>query len=330
MNTKIKLIIASAFVLVLTGCDKSSYKKTKSGLVYKLIPGGSKDSVAKVGNVVKLHFIRKYNDSVLYSSYGKMPNFIPLQNDPAQSYSPVEVLFLARKGDSIITVESVDTMLKRGMINQLPPTAKKGDRITTYIKIVDVFKNDSLAMPDYQAEMAKDKPRQEKEMQEMQAKAQAQRMEQAKAEWEELKKSGEMEKGINAMQAYLNSKKIKAQKTDDGTFVVVDQKGTGQPVVNGKFISVKYTGRILETDSIFESSVYTFKMGTASVIRGWDDGLKLFNQGGKGRLYIPGFLAYGKNPGPGNKPFQALIFDVEVLKVSDKQEQQPSVPSAQQ
>lgn len=330
MKTTIKLMITSAFLLILSGCDKSSYKKTKSGLVYKLIPGGSHDSVAKAGNVVKLHFIRKYNDSVLYSSYGKMPNFIPLQNDPTLSYSPVEVLFLARKGDSIITVEAVDTMLKRGMVNQLPPTAKKGDRITTYIKIVEVFKNDSLAMPDYQAEMAKDKPRQEKEMQEMQAKAQAQRMEQAKAEWEEYKKSGEIEKGIKTMEAFLKSKNIKAQKTEEGTFVVVDQKGTGEPVINGKYISVKYTGRILETDSVFESSVYTFKMGTASVIRGWDDGLKLFNKGGKGRLYIPGYLAYGKNPGPGNKPFQALIFDVEVLNVSDKQEQQPAVPGTQQ
>ncbi len=322
MKSKITLIIASAFILTLTACDKSSYKKTKSGLVYKLISGGSKDSVARVGNVVKIHFARKYNDSLIFTSFDKMPNFIPLQSDPGLAYSPVEILFLARKGDSIVTVEAVDSLLKKGKSNQLPPTAKKGDRITTYIKILEVYKNDSLAMSDYQAEVAKDKPRQEKEAQEMQAKADAQRIEQGKADWEELKKSGEMEKGIKAMQSYLGSKKITAQKTDDGTFVVVKEKGTGEPVVDGKFISVKYTGRILETDSVFQSSVYTFKLGTYSVIHGWDDGLKLFNKGGKGTLYIPGYLAYAKNPGPGNKPFQALIFDVEVTNVSDTQEPQ--------
>ena len=322
MKTKITLIIASAFILTLAACDKSSYKKTKSGLVYKIISGGSKDSAARVGNIVKIHFIRKYNDSVLFNSFGQLPSFIPLQADANLEYSPVEVLFFAKKGDSILTVESVDTLLKKGLANKLPPTAKKGDRITTYIKVLEVFKNDSLAMPDYQAEMAKDKPRQDKEMQEMQAKAEVQRMAQAKADWEEVKKSGEMEKGIKYMEAFLAGKKIKAQKTDDGTFVIVNQKGIGEPAINGKFISVKYTGRILETDSTFESSVYTFKMGTASVIRGWDDGLKLFNKGGKGILYVPGYLAYGKNPGPGNKPNQALVFDVEVLNVSDKQEQQ--------
>jgi FKBP-type peptidyl-prolyl cis-trans isomerase len=142
-----------------------------------------------------------------------------------------------------------------------------------------------------------------------------------KKEFEELKKSGEMDKQIKAMETYLAGKKISAQKTNEGTFVVVNQKGSGEPAVDGKFISVKYTGKILETDSVFESNVYTFQMGTGNVIRGWDDGLKLFSKGGKGILYVPGFLAYGKNAGPGGKPYQALIFDVEVLNVSNTQEQ---------
>lgn len=321
MKTKITLIIASAIILALTGCDQLSYKKTKSGLVYKLISGGSKDSVAKTGNIVKFHFTRKLNDSLLYSSFGKMPSYIPLQNDPGMAYSPIEVFFLARKGDSLVTIESVDTLLKKGMTNQMPPSAKKGDRMTTTIKVLEIFKNDSLAMPDYQAEMAKDKPRQDKEMQEMQAKRTEQMKEQMKKEFEELKKSGEMDKQIKAMETYLAGKKISAQKTNEGTFIVVNQKGSGEPAVDGKFISVKYTGRILETDSVFESNVYTFQMGTGNVIRGWEDGLKLLNKGGKGKLYIPGFLAYGKNTGPGGKPYQALIFDVEILNVSNTLEQ---------
>jgi FKBP-type peptidyl-prolyl cis-trans isomerase len=49
------------------------------------------------------------------------------------------------------------------------------------------------------------------------------------------------------------------------------------------------------------------------VIEGWDEGLKLFKAGGKGTLYIPGFLAYGKNANPPFKSFEALTFDVEVL-----------------
>ena len=327
MKTKITLVMVAMLALTFTSCK--SYKKTKSGLVYKIFPGNStsKDSAAKPGNVVKFNFIRKYNDSVLYSSFGKMPSYIPLQNNPGMAYSPLEVFFIAKKGDSIITVESVDTLLKKGLGSQLPPNAKKGDRMTTYIKILEIFKTDSLAMPDYQAEMLKDKPRQEKEAKEMEEKAVAETKIQAEKEWNELKKSGEMDNGIKYIQTVLAGKKITAQKTDDGTFVVVKEKGNGEAAVNGKFISVKYTGKIFETDSVFESNKYTFKMGTYSVIRGWDDGLKLFNKGGKGTLYVPGYLAYGKRPGPGGKINQALTFDVELVDVSDNAPQPETAPA---
>jgi FKBP-type peptidyl-prolyl cis-trans isomerase len=55
-----------------------------------------------------------------------------------------------------------------------------------------------------------------------------------------------------------------------------------------------------------------------NVIRGWDEGLLLFKKGGKGTIFIPGFLAYGKGQaGSPFKPFQAMKFDVELLNVSD-------------
>jgi FKBP-type peptidyl-prolyl cis-trans isomerase FkpA len=332
MKTKLRLIIASAIILSLVSCDKVDFKKTKSGLVYKIISGGNKDSAARNGNVVKFYFTRKFNDSVLYSSFGKMPSYVPLQADPNMNYSPVEVFYFAKKGDSIVTVEMVDTLIKKGLQAQLPPNAKNGDKMTTYIKIIEIFKSDSTAMPDYQAEMAKDKPRQEKEQAEMQAKAQAQQLETMKKEWDELKKSGEMDKQIKAMETFLAAKSIKAQKTEIGTFVVVNQKGSGATPVDGKFVTVKYTGKILETDSVFESSQYTFQMGAHvgpnAVIRGWDDGLKSFNVGGKGILYIPAYLAYGKQAGPGGKTNQPLTFDVEVLNVSDTKEQPAPTPPA--
>ena len=326
MKTKLSLLIAIVAMTVVAGCGEMSYKKTKTGLVYKIFPGGSKDSAARIGNVVKFNFTRKLNDSLLGSTYGKMPGYAQLTIEQSQEYGPGEIFFLTKKGDSAITVEIVDTLLKKGMAAQLPPNVKKGDRITTLIKILEIYKNDSLAMPDFNAELAKDKPRQEKELKEAQDKATQERIGMFKKEMDDMKKSGEVEKGIKNMEAFLAAKKINAVKTNEGTFVIVKEKGTGEPAIDGKFITVKYTGKILETDSVFESSSYTFKMGTVSVIGGWDDGLKLFNLGGKGTLYIPGFLAYGRNPGPGGKPFQPLIFDVEVTRISDTDvpQQQPA------
>lgn len=319
MKAKITTILTLIFIVALVGCDSMSFKKTTSGLVYKIIPGKGKDSLIKSGNIVKFQFSRKLNDSLIYTSYGKMPGYSQMNMSPEINYSPMEVFFMLRKGDSAITVEMYDSLSKKGLTNQLPPNAKAGDKINTYIKIIEVYTNDSIAMIDFNAEMAKDKPRQEKEMAEMQAKGEVERIEMAKKEWEEMKTSGVMEKGIKDMESFLAVKKINAQRTIDGTFVVVNQKGNGAPVLDGKFVNVKYTGKILETDSVFQSNEYRFKLGTMSVIRGWDDGLKLFNVGGKGTLYIPGYLAYGKNPGPGNKEYQALVFDVEILEVSDSE-----------
>jgi len=317
MKTKITLVLVFAMALAFTGCK--SYKKTKSGLVYKIFPASGKDSLIKAGDIVKFHFTRKLNDSVLYSSYGKMPSYIPLplQNDPGMDYSPVEVFFLAKKGDSLVTIEMMDTLIKKGATQQLPPNVKKGDRLTTYIKILEVYKSDSLARKDVDIELAKDRPRQEKEMKERDAKEEEARKIQMQKNWDEIKKSGVMEKEVEMMQAFLTSKKINAQKTNDGTFVTIKEKGDGDPVLDGKYVVIKYTGKFPETDSVFESNVYTFKLGTGVVIRGWDDGLKLFNVGGNGTLYIPAYMAWGKDPGPGNKTNQPVIFDVKVLSVAD-------------
>ena len=96
---------------------------------------------------------------------------------------------------------------------------------------------------------------------------------------------------------------------------------------SGKFVSVMYTGKTFEGEA-FDSNIdpkfqhagqpFTLQIGVGGAIQGWDDGLRLFKEGGKGTLYIPSSLAYGKQ-GRGDKikPNANLIFDVEVVKVSD-------------
>lgn len=306
MKTEIRLFVAGVFAIFMVSCG-TDYKKTKSGLVYKIFPGDSKDSVAKSKNVLKFNFIRKINDSLLYTTYGKMPAYQVYTEDPGTSYSPLEVLFMMKKGDSAIVVESFDTLIKRGMQAQIP-YGKKGDQIKTYIKIIEIFRSDSIVEADYKAEVEKDKPRREQEAKDMQAK-----------QVEELKKSGEIEKEEKEIEAYLAARKITAVKAPAGTYVLVKEKGNGEPAVKGKFITAKYAGRFLATDSLFEANEYIFELGKAEVIKGWDDGFTLFNEGGKGTLFVPGYLAYGKGAGPGGKPFESLVFDIEVLNVSNTQ-----------
>jgi len=309
-------LVSIAAAVIIAGCGKLDYKKTKSGLLYKIITSGNNKSEAtKENDYLKFNVISKLNDSVLYSSYGKMPAYSKVPPAGQADYSPVEIFGMLKKGDSAVTVTVVDTFLKKGLAAQLPPAAKKGDRLTTTFKILDVFKTEDLVRADYDAEMKKDMPRQQKEMQEQMAKEKKAMEEQLAKDEEELRKSGEIDKELKDMENYLSSKKIAAHKTGKGTFVLVKEQGNGIPAVQGDTITVKYTGRILATDSVFESNSYSFPLGKGEVIQGWDEGLKLFKKGGKGTLYIPGFLAYGRRARPPFRAFEALIFDVEITDI---------------
>lgn len=319
MKAKILTGIACFTALVLIACN-TQYKKTKSGFAYKIFEGNSKDSLAKTNDVVKFNVVWKFKDSVLYDSHGKMPQYAVVSERLKDSYSYLEILPQMRKGDSAVIIQVVDTLFNKGYQEQFA-FAKKGDRINIYLKVLEVFRNDSTARADADREYEKDKPRQEQEMKEMMAKRREEMKKQRAAEFEELRKSGEIEKEEKEILAYLAAKNITNYKKADGTFVVIKEKGTGAPAVNGKFVTVKYEGRVLATDSVFQASEYIFPLGEGEVIQGWDQGIPEFNEGGKGTLYIPGYLAYGKSAGPpANRPYAALIFEIEVLNVSDTRE----------
>ncbi len=303
------LIMGVALLSFTAGCKNVNYKKTKSGLLYKIFPGNGKDSLIKAGAVLKIRLENKYDDSVMYDNHDKIPYFMQVRELEKPSYDFQEILPMMREGDSAVVVQITDTLLVRQP--QMAQSIKPGGRVIFSFKINKVFWVDSIARADYQKEMEKDKPRQMKEQAEQQMKQQS-------AEIEKLEKSGEAAKEIKEMEAYLKAKGINAQKTGKGTYVYIQQQGSGPAAENEKYVKVQYSGRVLATDSAFQTGTYPFQLGVAGVIRGWDEGLLLFKKGGKGTLYIPGFLAYGENPGPGGQPYEALIFDVELLDVSDK------------
>jgi uncharacterized damage-inducible protein DinB len=103
--------------------------------------------------------------------------------------------------------------------------------------------------------------------------------------------------------------------------------GSGAAAVPGKQYTVHYTGW-LRDGTKFDSSIgkepLKFVQGRRQLIGGWEVGFEGMKVGGKRRLFIPYQLAYGE-AGRGSIPPKAeLIFDVELLAVSDV----PDVPAA--
>lgn len=97
-------------------------------------------------------------------------------------------------------------------------------------------------------------------------------------------------------------------------------KGKGQRPRIGQTAVVHYTGR-LTNGKKFDSSLdrgqpFTFVLGKGQVIKGWDEGVRGMNIGGKRRLVVPPHLGYGSRGAGGVIPPNAtLIFDVELLGV---------------
>lgn len=110
-----------------------------------------------------------------------------------------------------------------------------------------------------------------------------------------------------------------AQTTPSGLQYIDVLIGTGKEAAAGRRVTVHYTGW-LTNGTKFDSSrdrgqPFSFGLGGAQVIKGWDEGVAGMKVGGKRQLTIPSSLGYGER-GSGPIPGGAtLVFAVELLEV---------------
>lgn len=294
MNKSI-FLAAATILLMAAGCTERKFIKTKSGLEYKILDGDGGKEI-KYGNTIKFRAYSYYNDSLMSTPYDSVPQLMEVDSTKLPP-EYITIFKAAKKGDSIITRIPVDTIMK---FNQVPPFAKKGQYLGYRFKILDVITDPA------QADAMK------------------------RETMENLKRLDSInvikQQGIDdkILSDYLAKNNIKATKTEKGTYVEIQDPGTGPQVEVGKAITVDYKGMTL-AGKVFDQSYdsagnsikpYTFMVGERGAIEGWPDGLVYFKKGGKGRLFIPSHMAYGSRGAgadiPANTP---LIFDVSVLDV---------------
>ncbi|MFL5728393.1 MAG: FKBP-type peptidyl-prolyl cis-trans isomerase [Cytophagaceae bacterium] len=293
-----QLSLASAILsmFLLQSCD--GYKKTETGLKYKIIADSTTGPNGEDGGYIIFNYIMKNSkDSMIvntYTSGGPVP--APIGQSSFKG-SLEEGFKLLSQGDSAQFFVSADSVFEKTFHRDLPKGVDKGTDLQFIIKVVKLY-----TKAEAEKELAKQK--------EMQQKMQEQAM---------VEEQNQTTADSTTLVDYLKKNNIKAKRTPNGVYYVVHKSSNGPTITAGEKISVHYKGTLLDGtkfDSSYDRGTpFELTVGTGQVIRGWDEGLAALKKGEKATLYIPSGMAYGPRGAGGAIPPNAnLIFEVEILK----------------
>jgi peptidylprolyl isomerase len=132
------------------------------------------------------------------------------------------------------------------------------------------------------------------------------------------------------MANYLIMHNITDDSTSTGLVYHEVFPGTGDNPAFGDIVTLVYKGSFLNgkvfTDSDTEK---TYSIGSSQLIEGFEEGVKLMKKGGKAKLIIPYYLAYGKegyiyqvtqnyelNYYTLIWPYSTLVYDIELIDIN--------------
>lgn len=119
----------------------------------------------------------------------------------------------------------------------------------------------------------------------------------------------------------VKAKYPNAQLSPSGLVYIIEKEGEGPKATEGMKMSVHYRGTFRHDGKQFDASYdrgqpmdFTYKVNR--MIPGFEEGLGMVGKGGKAKLIIPYFQAYGKNGRPGAiPPYSDLVFDIEIMNI---------------
>jgi FKBP-type peptidyl-prolyl cis-trans isomerase FkpA len=293
---KFFLIIPLSLLAILKVNAQDNVIHTQQGAIVKIVTSNPGDKI-KLNDVVTFDVIQKTDkDSVLFSSYA-MGHPVKIQVQASQNVGDLmDVLMLLTAKDSANVKVPTDSIFK-GHEDQRPPFLAKGSSLLFTLKI-DRIQSLTDAIAEKNAAT-------------------------------EAMKTAE----VTALNKYVTDHKLVVKTTPSGLRYFITKPSLKHKPLTGDTLLVNYTGRTLD-GKVFDSSVQADAqkaglnqpgrnyeplpviVGTGAVIKGWDEGLLLLNEGSKAQFIIPSGLAYGPDgSGPDIGPYSTLIFDVELVKI---------------
>lgn len=116
------------------------------------------------------------------------------------------------------------------------------------------------------------------------------------------------------IQQYISSHNLDAKSTGSGLYYVIDKQGSGKSAKSNSDVQVIYKG-YLSNGQVFDENKDGLWINLNNVILGWQEGIPLFKEGGKGQLLIPSRLGYGPHKQGQIPASSVLIFDITLKDV---------------
>lgn len=293
---KLLLLFVGAATLFMFSCGEGpkGFKKTDNGLLYKFHVRNKNGVKPSEGDMLTAILIYKTDkDSLLFDSHNNPGPFrIPCTKSEYKG-DIYEGLALMSEGDSATFIINADSFfLITAQAPKIPDFIQPNSNMTFHVKLEKIQK----------------KAEYEKEQKEL--------MEKQMKEMEVMK-----EKEQSDLDKYLTDNKIPSKATESGLVFIDVKKGKGPKAKKGDKVTVEYKGMLLDGTEFDASSKHgkpaEFELGAGQVIPGWDEGFTMMQKGGKAKLIVPSKLAYGSRGMGSIPPFSTLIFEVELINISN-------------
>lgn len=304
-----KSIFSLGLAVTIMGSACQQFEKGDGGLQYRIVKDNGQPK-AQTGDLLSVNLtVTTDRDSLLSSTYKiGLPQIVNIAADSLPGLYPGDynsMFKMLGEGDSAIFKLDLDTMAAKTM----QPKPDFADKYVTFnVKVNKHFKKGDLTDSALYAEVNT----------------------YFDGEIEKLKASEE-----GKITSYIGKNNLEPLKTASGLQYIITEEGTGEKPVAGDTVQVNYTGALVATGEVFDTSIKEvaeehkiynamrpyepakFAIGVRQVIPGWDEGLLLLPKGTKAKLIIPSELGYGER-GDGRgviPPFAPLVFDIELIDI---------------
>jgi len=271
--------------IIFYSCKKDQkFQQTVSGIEYLFVEHNDTAQSPNYGDGLVLDMRFYWNDSLLFNSREISMTYRLKLFEPSYKGCIYEGLAMMSVGDSAIFKVDAYSFFTLTAEIPSPDYIKKGDKLTFYIRLIDIMTPEEILIEQERIRRLKIKNEQD------------------------------------LLKDYLILNELTQEPIECGIYFNELKKGAGKTPEIGDSVTVHYEGKLI-TNEVFDSSLkrgnpFSFVFGDTTLIKGWNLGVAQMKEGGKAIIVIPSCLAYGET-GVGNliPPYSTVIFEIHLLDV---------------